>query len=259
MRILIRMISIATTFFWIFLIAFFITAVYSIKDVHFNIGKTQMSTTSDNKIVFSLPISIENRGFYNIDYFSIKTTISDKNGSIITSGSTLMPVIRKNDEIVINHNMTINATDLLHKNESYLFNDSELIIYEVLGLRIAEMIPIQASANFSIPWGAPFYNFTLGQTRSNAYNDTHLRVTIPISFENHAFFDFNGTIQIRMYNSTDRLAGEGQTNIVVWQNSPYNGSIEFLAKMTDFTDSGCFEVNLQTSLFEYEGMMIPYG
>jgi len=253
------MIGLATTFFWIFLIAFFITAVYSIKDVSFNIGEPQMSMTSDNRIIFSLPVSIENKGFYNIGHFGIETTISDENGSVITSGSTFVPVIRKNDGVIINHNMTINATDLLRKGKSYLFNDRQLVIYGVLGLRVAEMIPIQASANFSAPWGAPFYNFTLGQIQYDAYNSTHLRVTVPISFENHAFFDLIGTIRIRMYNNTNMLVGEGQTNMEAWHDSPYNGSIEFLVQITDVTESGRLEVDFQTPLFEYEGLVIPYG
>lgn len=259
MRIPIRMIGIATTFFWIFLIAFFITAVYSIKDVSFNIDEPQMSMTPDDRIVFSLPVSIENRGFYDISHFSIQTTISDENGSIITSGSTLIPVIRKNDGVIVNHNMTMNATDLLRKGESYLFYDSQLVIYGVLGLRVAEMIPIQASANFSAPWGAPFYNFTLGQIQYDVYNGTHLRATVPISFENHAFFDLTGTILVRMYNSTDMLVGEGQTSMEAWHNSPYNGSIEFLVQMTAVTESGRLEIDFQTPLFEYKGWVIPYG
>jgi len=36
MKILIRMIGIATTLFWIFLIVFFISAVYSAKDIDFD-------------------------------------------------------------------------------------------------------------------------------------------------------------------------------------------------------------------------------
>jgi len=63
MRVPIRMIGIATTFFWIFLIAFFVSAVYSVKDVHFDFGEPQMDVTSHNKVVFSLPVSIANSGF----------------------------------------------------------------------------------------------------------------------------------------------------------------------------------------------------
>jgi len=56
------MISIATTFFWIFLIVFLVSAVYSFKDVQFDFGEPQIGLTSDNKILFSLPITIDNKG-----------------------------------------------------------------------------------------------------------------------------------------------------------------------------------------------------
>ena len=56
------MIGVAATFFWVFLIVFFISAVYSVKDVHFDFGEPQMGLTSDNKVVFSLPVSIANSG-----------------------------------------------------------------------------------------------------------------------------------------------------------------------------------------------------
>ena len=154
------MIGIATTFFWIFLIAFFVSAVYSVKDVHFDFGGPQVSLTADNEMVFSLPVSITNRGFYNIGSFNISTEISDKEGFTITRGSTFIPVINKNDVATVTHNMTIDFNGLLQRDQNYLLNDTELKIYEAVSMRIADVIPVQASTNFSMPWGAPLYNFS---------------------------------------------------------------------------------------------------
>jgi hypothetical protein len=252
------MIGIATTFFWIFLIAFFVSAVYSAKDVDFDFGDPQMNVTG-NDVVFSLPVSITNKGFYNIGSFNITTELSDEEGSTITRGSTLIPVINKNKTATTTHNMTIDVDDLVHKNRNFLFNDTELTIYEAVSMKIAEVIPVQASTNFSMPWGAPLYNFALGTIQFEPYNLTHVKVGVPISFENHSPFDIIGSIQIRMYNSSRMLVGEGQTDIEAYSHSPYNGYIELYVSMTETTESGRFRIYFQTELFNYGPLVIHYG
>jgi hypothetical protein len=259
MRVPIRMIGIATTFFWIFLIAFFVSAVYSVKDVHFDFGEPQTSLTADNEMIFSLPVSITNKGFYNIGSFNISTEILDKEGFTITRGSTFVPVINKNDMVTITHNMTIDVNDLLQQDKNYLFNDTELKIYEAVGMRIADAIPVQASTNFSMPWGAPLYNFSLGEPAYATYNLTHFRITVPISFENHAFFDLVCDMRIRMYNSTGALVSKAKTSLEAYANSPYNGFIEFYVPMTEMTPTGRFKVYFSTPIFDYGPLVIPYG
>ena len=259
MRIPIRMIDIATTFFWIFLIAFFVSAVYSVKDVHFDFGEPQIGVSADNEILFSLPVLIANRGFYDIGAFRVFTEISDSESFVIASGSTFVPVINRDNEVTVIHNMTVDVNDFLQRDQNYLFNDTELKIYAAVGMRIAEMIPVEASTNLSMPWGAPLYNFALGEAQYSAYNNTHLRATVPISFENHAFFDVAGNIQVRMYNNSNRRLGGGETSIVAPPNSPYNGYLEFYVSMARLTESGHFEVYFLTSFFNYGPLVIPYG
>jgi hypothetical protein len=110
-----------------------------------------------------------------------------------------------------------------------------------------------------VPWGAPLYNFTLGEPEYAAHNLTHFRVVVPINFENHALFDVVGTIQTRMYNSADEVVGNGQTNIEASHNSPYNGYLELYVPITGITESGRFEIYFQTPLFDYGPLVIPYG
>ena len=260
MRVPIRMIGLATTFFWIFLIAFFISAVYSLKDVHFDFGDPQTDLTSDNKFILSLPVSITNKGFYDIDSFNMTTKILNREGLSIARGSTLIPIITKNDSVTVTHNMTIDINDLLERYQEYLFNDTEVTIHEVVGMRIGDMIPLQASANFSVPWGAPLYNFSLGEVEYVAYNLTHFRAVVPISFENHAPFDVVGTIQIQMY-SADEVVGDGQTNIEAHHNSPYNGYLELYVPITEKPESGYFEVYFRTPFFKNDDqpLVIHYG
>ena len=259
MKIPIRIIGVATTFFWIFLIAFSVSAVYSVKDLQFDFGEPQIGVTLDNKILFSLPITIINKGYYNIGFFNVTTEVSDKKDFTIARGTTFIPVIKKGEGITATHNATIDVNDLLQSDQNYLFNDTELKIREVVSMRIAEVIPVQVSTNLSIAWGAPLYNFTLGEIEYTACNQTHLRAIIPISFENHAFFGLTGTIQICMYNSTDMLVGEGQATIEAQQNSPYHGYVELYVLTAEMTESGCFEVYFLTPFFSYGPLVIPYG
>lgn len=259
MRIPIRVIGTVTTFLWIFLIAFFVSAVYSVKDLYFNFDAPQMSLNADNEIVFSLPIAITNKGFYDTGSFNVTTQICDKEGFATAYAMTFVPVINKNDKLVVNHNMTIKFNDLLENYQNYLFDDGELEIYAVVGMKIAKIIPVQASTNLSIPWGAPLYNFTLGELEYVNFNVTHLRATVPIRFENHAFFDVVGNMRIRMYNNASVFIDESQKAIEVPQHLVYTEVVEFYVPANDMTDDGFFEVYILTSLFTYGPMVIPYG
>ena len=259
MRISIRMISIATTFFWVFLIVFFVSVVYSVKDVRFDFEEPQVDLTPDNKILFSLPIKIDNKGYYNIGSFNVTTVISDIEGFIISQGSTFIPVIATGKQTMATHNATIDINDLLQNSKDYLFNDTELKVHETVSMELAEVIPVQVSTNFSMPWGAPLFNFTLGGVEYMAFNGTHMTVTVPISFENHAFFDMTGRIQIHMYNSANILVGEGQTTIEAPQNALYNEHAELNVLVGGITENGYFEVYFSTPFFNFGPLVISYG
>jgi hypothetical protein len=259
MQIPIRIIGITTTFFWIFLIAFFVSAVYSVKDLHINFDEPQLNVTADNKIVFSLPLTITNNGFYSLGDFNLTTQISDAESFVIASGTTFMPIINRDEAATVTHNVTIDFNELLQHDMHFLFNDTELKICEIVGMKIAEMVPIQASTNYSMPWGAPLYNFALGQPQYLAANLTHLQVNLPISFENHAFFNVTGNLKIQMYNNASLLLGEGQISMDVLQQSSYDGIVEFYVLRSEITDNGYLEVSILTPIFNYEDLVIPYG
>ena len=256
MRIPIRMISVATIVSWLFLIVFFVSAVYSVKDVQFDFEEPQMDLTSEGKILFSLPITVDNKGYYNIGSFNVTTEISDNEGFLITQGSTFIPVIERGRQIMATHNVTIDINDLLQNSQDYLFNDTELEVHKTVGMKIAEVIPIQASTNSSMPWGAPLYNFTLGKIEYSALNRTHMTTVILISFENHASFDLTGNIQMRMYNSTEILVGEGQTTIDVPQNMLYYGRIELEVPRVGITENGYLEVYFSIPFFTLEKPLV---
>jgi hypothetical protein len=259
MNIPIKIIGIATTVFWIFLILFSVSAAYSVKDLQFDFGEPQTSMTSDRLLLFSLPINIHNRGYYNIDWFNVTTRISDESGTTIAHASTFTPAIRKNERVTIFHNVTLNVTDLMQRIKSFLLNDTQLTIMESIGMRLAELIPVQGSGNFSMPWGAPLYNFRVDMPEYILLNLTHVTVTIPISFENHAFFDVAGQLQIRMFSSSDLLVGSGEATVEALQHSSYDGAVQLVVNVLSLTPSGHLEVDFQTPYFSYQMEDIQYG
>ena len=253
------MISVATTIFWVFLIAFAITAVYSVRDVSFNMGEPQSTLTQDNMMILSLPFTVANRGFYNIGLLSVTTQISDEEGGVIADNSTTLPVVRIGEQATLVHNVTINATDFLWRNQNYLFDDASFLVNMSLGMRIAEVIPVQVSTNVSMPWGAPFYNFSLGTPELGSFDSTPLQVTVPLSFENHAFFNVACALRVQMYNAYGSLVGDTQTSVNAAQHSSYNGFIEFYVPQTEMTDTGRFEVLFLTPPFDSGQLEVYYG
>lgn len=258
MRIPIRMIGIATTFFWIFLLAYLISAVYSVKDLHFDFGEPNISLTDENQIVFSIPVILKNNGLYSIDFFNVTSKIYDKESFFVAEGSTFIPTIKKGEEVRTTHSITIDCANFLQNHTNYLFEDAELNVYAAVSLRLAEMIPVEASTNLSLPWGAPFYNFSLGEPEITDFNVTHLRLAVPISFENHAFFDVGGNIQLKVYDEAELLVSQGEIAFEAQKYSSYNGFAEFYVPADEAPSKGRFEVYFATPLFNYGPLVIPY-
>jgi hypothetical protein len=263
LRVPIRIIGLATSFFWIFLIAFSASAVYSVKDVQFDFKEPQISSTDNDEALISLPITIVNKGLYNLGHFDISTRISNEEGMTITQGSTFIPIIERGETVNTVHNMTMNLDDLSQTYTEVLFNDTELPVYTKVSISAAEVIPVQAIANLSIPWGAPLHNFALGTPRFETLNQTHSRVVIPMSFDNHAFFDLIGTLDIRLYNRVDVIIGETQIDIDTPQDSSWQRQLELDIPIDEVIStsamSGRIELDFTSQYFNFGPLVIPYG
>lgn len=263
MNVPIRMLGIATLFFWVILIAFIASAAYSIKDLSFGLDEPQFTVASNHELLFSLPLYVDNRGYYSLKAFNITTVFSDVQGSEISRASTFAPVIPQGQNVTIFHNVTLSMDSLLEKDEQYLFNDSNLTASVTAGVNFAELVPAQLLTNINYSWGAPFYNFMLGQPSYDRFNSTHDKATVKLSFENHAAFDLAGNIRIELYDSLGMLLGKNQTAFNAPQSSSYHDNLEFGVPLniasSSATRSGHFNVFFSTSLFEYGLSVIPYG
>ena len=263
MNVPIRMLGIATSIFWIMLIAFIALAAYSVKDLNFDFGEPQFAIAPDGEFTFSLPVYIDNRGYYSLKEFHLSTVFSDAEGVKISRDSTFVPVIPHGESTTIVHNVTLSMDRLLERGEQYLFNDNDLNVSVTAGLNFAELLPAQISMNFTLPWGAPFYNFALGEPSYGWLDSTHAVVAVPMSFENHALFDIAGNIRIELYDSVNSLLGESQTVVYVPQQSTYEGEAEFSvpldAASSSTAQNGHFNVYFDIGLAEYGPLVISYG
>jgi hypothetical protein len=252
--------GIATTLLWILLIAFFVSAVYSIKDVDFRLDFSRLSTpylTADNKLVFSVPVNISNRGFYDLGSFNMTTVISDEEGSINLRDSTFVDVVRKGENVTTFHNISLNVDSLL---QNYLFNDTSLKIKATIGMSIAKVIPIQVATSQPVPWSAPISNLSVGLSTPRFLNMTHVLLTVSISFENrNDFVDVGGFMKLRGYNDANVFLGESQARIDASRHSSCNTSAELPVRISDVTGRGYFEVYFVISSATYGPKVFPYG
>jgi hypothetical protein len=263
MKVPIRMLGIATSVFWVLLIAFIVLAAYSVTDLRFNLDEPQLTIDPDGQLIFNLPLIIDNGGYYSLREFHIATLFSNTEGQELSRAHTLVPVIPSGEIITINHNVTLNVEDIYLNDDNYLFEDNELQVSLSVGLNFAEVLPSQISTNFTFPWSAPFNNFDLGQPDISRFNLTHNIISAPMSFENHALYDVLGSIDVELFDEGNSLVSETQKLISTPQQTSYDEDIELFVSIDDSSlnsiQNGHFNIYFSNLIFEYGPLVIPYG
>ncbi len=252
------MIGLATTFFWIFLIVFSLTAAYSAKDLQVSFGQPTPIAKGD-KLVLIMPVKVVNKGLYEIGELSVASQIVDNGEVEIADGATTLSAVRRSEEINAFHNLTFALSDFAKSNSELLFSDKTLAVNETVGLRLANIIPVQVSKNFTIPWRAPLYDFALEKPEFWSYNSTHSRITIVASFENHAPFIVEGSFELVLRDAEGKICGSGITVISVFEESDFCDQLDLYVPQTRAASKGQLEVCFSSELFGYGPWVIPYG
>jgi hypothetical protein len=262
MKVPIRMLGIATSVFWVLLIAFIILAAYSVTDLRFDIDEPELTVEPDGQLVFNLPLIIDNGGYYSLREFHIKTVFSNTEGLEISRAHTLVPVIPSGEITRIDHNVPLDIEEIYQNDDNYLFEDNDLQVSLAVGLNFAEVLPSQISTNFTFPWGAPFSNFNIGEPSVNIFNLTHSVISVPMNYENRAFYDVLGSIDVELYDNGNSLLSETRELINTPQQASFNENIELFVPNVSSLDSiqnGYFTIYFSTLIFEHGPMVIPYG
>jgi hypothetical protein len=262
MKISIRMVTIATCLLWAILIVVSATLVYSMKDFRIDFGNLQTSVTNDSNTKLEFPLGIVNSGYFSMQDFNISTEIQDQRQNLLARGSTLVDSIPAGSTANTTLQISADIKDILQNHQDLIFNDSTLQITTDISVKTAELITFKVSSNSTMPWGAPLFNLVFSSPENAAQaasNSTDpLLLILPMSFENHAFFNINGTIVANAYNSTNILVGTGNASFSVPQQSKYKGELQFEISK-DFTQTGHFEILFSTSIFDYGPVVIAYG
>jgi hypothetical protein len=228
-------------------------------NVRMSFGEPQLSTSSES-LVISIPLLINNSGFYDLSELNITVSVRDYNGSLMLTSTTYVPSIPKDSNIETMHNISMSLNDTISKAEIYLFNDTIFNLDMSMKLNFARVVPFQVSMNKTIPWGAPLYNFSVGQISYDYYNTTHQRVTVPLSFENHSpYFGVDGTMRIEMCNASGGVIASGTSSLDVPSHSKYEGQIELIVDISNLTPSGEVRFYFETSIFGFGPVVMPYG
>ncbi len=251
MNITIRMLSIATIILWLVILFFFVTAVYSFMNLGLKLGEVQM-LPSTSGITFSLPFSINNNGYYEIADLNLTTCVTDSNETLISQTETFVQSIPQSTTINATHAIPIDLDSIMSLDYKLLFEDSEFNIEILVGLNFARTVPIQLSTNSSIPWGAPFADFTVGSISITSLNLTHAKASVPISFENHAILDLSGILKLELYNNSQSIITSGEIIIDAPSKQSYNDSIIMYMSLQDasrVTSSGKIHAIFENPLF----------
>lgn len=257
----VRALSLAIIILWILIIVFSVTAVYSVMKIGIDFGEPQ-AFPSSNGAVFSLPFFINNSGYYDISKLNVTTRITDYNGTLLTQSNTFVPLVSGGSNVKAVHNVYIDLSEIMPMDYIELFfNDSFFGLDTFVTLNFAHVIPVQISANATIPWGAPFYNVSVGDISILPHNSTHGKVVITVSFENHSLSDMVGTMQLEIYNDVGELVTSGKTSLNVPSQHDYDEQVDMylsLGGVSKLTESGKVCLIFETPMFRVE-RWVPYG
>jgi hypothetical protein len=262
MNVPIKMLGIITALFWIILISFIVSAGYALKSVNFNVGKPEFIPTPAGDITFSLPLYVDNAGYYDLKGFNITTAVYGQHDEELAKDSTYIQTIPKGQQMTIAHNATLKMEQLTKNQAQILFNDTKLTLVTTAGFDFAELMPTQLTTNFTYEWGAPFHNLALGPPQYNAPTRSGVRMTLPMSFNNHAAFDIVGNVSAKIYDNTGKALSESQTTIFAPSKTHFAGELVFLLPIDAASapsSDGQVELFFETSVFKYGPLVIPYG
>lgn len=178
-------------------------------------------TASNGEMTMSIPFSITNGGLYDISELNITTRIEAENETVISSSTTLVPLIPRDSTVNETHDIALSLDDILAKNLTYmLLNDTDLNVDMFIGLTYAYAIPLKISSNITLPWRAPLYTLTVSEITIVSPN----QVNVSLSFKNRALFSLDGTIRLDIVDSNNQTHS-GTTDILVLPGESYDKAI----------------------------------
>ena len=258
MRQSIRALGWLVTLSSLILFAFLASALYSIvqiaiMDQGIRMGDLQ-TEFKNGSLMMSMPITINNTGFYEINEFKMTTTLKDSNGSLIATNTTRITGIKRGEVRSEVHVLSLSLYDLFSRMNYLLFNDTEIKLLISAGFKYAYALEFQVSmTNISMPWKAPFHGLKLKNLSIQGSNGTHLFSELNMNLENHFFTDVGGQLRLTVYNENGEQIGEGKGFLYVPSGGRVEKPIPVLIALDNpeaFTGRGYADVYLQIPMIE---------
>ena len=265
----IRALGWTVTISTIVLFAFLLTAGYSlfqtILEGHgIDVGDFQISTSNDT-MVLSIPISVNNTGYYDLSEFQLATELKTINGTTLVANSVIIEAIKRGRTESASLNVSLSLQDLLSNMTYLLFNDTEFKIDFSMGFGYAHALGFQMEMmNTSMPWGAPLYGLNITEIGTPTFNGSQLRIDITLILENHSFFDVNGTLHLEALNEANEYIGYGRSLINLPSNTKLNEPIKVAIAIENpfnYTGKGTIKAEFEHMYSDYpvELEEISYG
>jgi len=241
------------------LFAFLATAAYSVFQTivmkqGIRVGEFQ-SHFSNNTFVLSIPITVNNTGYYDITDFNTTTTLKGFNETVLITNSTFIEKIETGSAESRLHNLSIRLIDILSNMTYLLFNDTELKIDLSVGFTYAYALSFHlAVMNTSMPWRAPLYGFALTEVRLSGFNGTHVILDIFLELENRSYFDIIGNLHFELYNEVGGYIGSGMRPINVSSHSSFSDTLTITIEIenpSNYTGKGSVEVYFELPIVAY--------
>jgi len=249
----IRALGWATNVLWALAIVFIVTTAYSgVVFLESSRLTSVKSYLENDAVVIETSVFANNTGFYNIYDFNITTYAEDSTGRLISKPSTsITPFIERGSTLNSTHKLILNYSEIVSQKLQYLiFNDTVLSQFILLSADIGGILPVQISANTTLPWGAPLYNFSIGEP-----SFTLNTISFVLSFENHSPFNLTTPMTIELYNNENLLIGSTTTEISAAPGY-HSQEITLPIDVSKVTKTGFVRAYFPS--FDYE-VRYPYG
>lgn len=255
MRQTIRALTLAITILWIITLVLPITVGFSLLQLanQKTIGFREPTFSYSNGNFFlSAPFYINNTGFYDLSDINI-TILAKGHNKTISRFSELFPPVPAGSMINESYDISFSLSELLSKDSELLTDDTNLDLSVYLFFRIAYLIGLGGSTNITTSWGAPFYNLT---ALAYPYDYSSQRLLLSLGFENHAYFEVNGTMLLEVYNNRSELIGSVTENLNVPSDNSFSNYYELTIDSLQITTNGVIRVYFDNTMIQEEEVIL---
>jgi len=267
----IRVLGWTVTIVALLVFAFLVMSAYSLFETvvmrqGIRVGQPILNI-SEERIVLSTPLIINNTSYFEISEFRILTVLKDSMGNNVTDATTTSGGVPRGSLKSLRHNVSISIDDIVYRNLTYLFiNDTKFLMDNLLELKYANIIGFKILIpNASLPWGAPFSNLQIGKPSTPQPiqgKPNMVSVDLPVAFQNRSPFTIRGAISLKIYSHDGAFLGSGHETLDVEPNSPYSDDISVelsLESARNYTGRGYLEIRFETVAFSFELPRVTYG